>query len=234
LNFLLIFLTAISATHNPLELTKQDIEKYLLVLQEHKTYSESDINSHINSIKFLYEQVLRHERMLFYLPRPQKPVILPKVLGEHELERLFKAVSNLKHKAILITAFSCGLRVSEVCKLKVSDIDSERMQVFTERSKGKKDRYVTLSPVLLDILRQYMKMYKPMPKRYLFEGQKENEPYSTRSAQTIFNRAVKAAGIHKSVTFHVLRHSFATHLWEKGVDIKYIKELLGHFDIKTT
>jgi len=108
------------------------------------------------------------------------------------------------------------------------------MQVFIERSKGKKDRYVTLSPILLDVLRKYVQQQKPRPVQYLFEGQVTGQPYSTRSAQEIFNKAVKAAGIHKKVTFHVLRHSFATHLLEKGIDTKYIKELLGHFDIKTT
>ncbi len=172
--------------------------------------------------------------MLFYLPRPEKPLQLPKVLGEHELERLFRAVSNLKHKAILLTAFSCGLQVSEVVRLKLSDIDSDRMQVLIQRSKGKKDRYVTLSPILLDILRQYLKLQNPRPKVYLFEGQRVGEAYSLRSAQVIFQRALKAASIHKDVSFHSLHHRYATHLLEKGVDIRYIKELLGHFDIKTT
>lgn len=226
------FLKIISKMKDPKEVSKKDIEQYLLDRQQKYTYSESDTNSHINAIKFLYEQVLGHERMLFYLPRPEKPLQLPKVLGEHELERLFRAVPNLKHKAILLTAFSCGLRVSEVTKLRVYDFDDERMQVFIERSKGKKDRYVNFSPVLQDILNKYISLYKPT--QYLFEGQEEGKPYSSRSAQTIFNRAVKAAGIHKQVTFHALRHSYATHLLEKGVDIKYIKDLLGHFDIKTT
>jgi site-specific recombinase XerD len=233
-NHLKKFLKDISVHKNPLSVTKADIEQYLLNRQKLKSYSESDINSHINAIKFLYEQVLGHDRMLFYLPRPEKPLQLPKVLGEHELERMFRSVSNLKHKAILLTAFSCGLRVSEVTRLKVSDIDHERMQVLIERSKGKKDRYVTLSPVVQDILNQYIRIYKRKPGEYLFEGQEPGKPYSARSAQAIFNKAVKAAGIAKEVTFHALRHSYATHLLEKGVDIKYIKELLGHFDIKTT
>jgi len=228
------YLVEISKTTDPQLMSKDKIELYLLQRHEKYATSESDRNCHINAIKFLYEEVLGHERMLFYLPRPEKPLQLPKVLGEHELERVFKSVSNLKHKAILLTAFSCGLRVGEVIRLKISDIDSERMQVFIERSKGKKDRYVNLSPILLDVLRQYIKRYKPKPKYYLFEGQEEGKPYSSRSAQAIFNRAVVSAGIHKNVTFHVLRHSFATHLLEKGVDVKYIKELLGHFDIKTT
>lgn len=228
------YLEVISQKMDPTIMVQEDIENYLLQRQQEQPSSESEINAHINSIKFLYEQVLGHERMLFYLPRPVKPLQLPKVLGEHELERLFRSVTNLKHKTILLTAFSCGLRVSEVVRLKISDIDSERMQVFIERSKGKKDRYVTLSPILLDVLRKYVQDQKPRPTHYLFEGQKKGDPYSTRSAQTIFNRAVKAAGIKKDVSFHVLRHSFATHLLEKGVDTKYIKELLGHFDIKTT
>ena len=234
LNHLRRFLLIISKEKNPLEFNKEDIEHYLLKRQELNKYSESDTNSHINAIKFLYEQVLGHERMLFYLPRPEKPLQLPKVLGEHELERLFRAVPNLKHKAILLTAFSCGLRVGEVTRLKVRDIDGERMQIFIERSKGKKDRYVTLSPILKDILIRYIELYRLAPVDYLFQGQEPGAHYSSRSAQTIFNRAVKAAGIHKDVTFHALRHSYATHLLEKGVDIKYIKELLGHFDIKTT
>ena len=228
------YLIEIAAYKNPLEMTKDDIEKYLLTRQQQHVYSESDINSHINAIKFMYEQVLGKERMLFYLPRPEKPLQLPKVLGEHELERMFRSVANLKHKAILLTAFSCGLRVSEVVKLRYRDIDQERMQVFIERSKGKKDRYVTLSPILRDILNKYIELHKIQPDGYLFEGQDPGKPYSSRSAQIIFNRAVKEAGIHKKVTFHALRHSYATHLLEKGVDIKYIKELLGHFGIKTT
>ena len=192
------------------------------------------MNSHINAIKFYYEQVLNRDRMLFDLPRPRKPQQLPKVLGERELERLFRALPNLKHKAILLTAFSCGLRVSEVVRLKISDIDSDRMQVFIERSKGKKDRYVMLSPLLLDVLRAYIRLHVPRPDIYLFEGIIRRTPYSVRSAQEIFKSACEKAGIHKAVSFHSLRHSFATHLLEKGIDIRYIKELLGHFSIKTT
>ncbi len=234
INHIKVFLGYVGNTVNPMDMTKADIESYLIKRHAQNPTSESDRNSHINAIKFLYEQVLGHDKMLFYLPRPEKPLQLPIVLSEQELERLFRAVSNLKHKAILLTAFSCGLRVSEVCRLKVKHIDTDRMQVFIERSKGKKDRYVMLSPVLKDVLEKYRELFHVHPNGYLFEGQRAGDPYSTRSAQTIFNRAVKDAGIQKDVTFHVLRASFATHLLEKGVDIKYIKELLGHFDIKTT
>ncbi|MBK9105210.1 MAG: tyrosine-type recombinase/integrase [Saprospiraceae bacterium] len=234
MNHIKVYLAEIGKTVNPMDMTKADIERYLLKRHEQNPSSESNRNSHINAIKFLYEHVLGRERMLFYLTRPEKPQQLPKVLGEHELERMFRSVPNLKHKTILLTAFSCGLRVSEVTRLRVRDIDMERLQVFIERSKGKKDRYVMLSPVLKDVLSRYISIYKRSPADYLFEGQEPGTPYGTRSAQIIFNRAVKAAGIQKDVTFHALRHSFATHLLEKGVDIKYIKDLLGHFDIKTT
>jgi len=147
---------------------------------------------------------------------------------------MFNAIQNLKHKAILFTAYSAGLRVSEVVKLKLNDIDSKRMQIFIERAKSKKDRYVKLSVLLLDVLRAYLKQCSIKPKVYLFEGQFAGTPYSVRSAQMIFENAKEKAGIIKEAGFHALRHSFATHLLEKGTDIKYIKEILGHFSIKTT
>jgi integrase/recombinase XerD len=216
------------------DVDQQIIEKYLVWRMRIKDVSESDMNSHINAIKFYYEQVLGRKSMFFNLPRPKKRLQLPKVLSENELEKLFRVLPNIKHKAILLTAFSCGLRVSETVNLKISDIDSQRMQVFIENSKGKKDRYVMLSPLLLDVLRAYLTVFKPKPKVYLFEGLQSGYPYSTRSAQTIFKEACLKAGIHKEIAFHCLRHSFATHLLEKGTDIRYIKELLGHYDIKTT
>ncbi len=199
-----------------------------------KDVSESDMNSHINSIKFYYEQVLGNQKMFFNLPRPKKRLQLPKILSEQELERLFRALPNIKHKAILLTAFSCGLRVNETVNLKITDIDSDRMQVLIENSKNKKDRYVMLSPLLLDVLRAYITINKPRPVKYLFEGIQAGYPYSTRSAQIIFKNACREGGIHKEVSFHCLRHSFATHLLEKGTDIRYIKDLLGHYNIKTT
>lgn len=216
------------------EVSKPIIEEYLLWRLVQKDCSESDMNSHINAIKFYYEQVLGKQKMLFTLPRPKKPQQLPKVLSEAELERIFRALPNIKHKALLLTAFSCGLRISEAVNLKITDIDSDRMQVLIEKSKGKKDRYVMLSPMLLDVLRAYIKLTKPKPEKYLFEGVEKGKPISIRTAQEIFVAACLKANIHKRVTFHSLRHSFATHLLEKGVDIRYIKDLLGHFSIKTT
>lgn len=172
--------------------------------------------------------------MLIELPRPKKRLQLPRVLGENELNRLFRALANLKHKAILFTAYSAGLRVSEVVNLKLQDVDSDRMQLFIQCSKGKKDRYVTLSPVLLDILRAYISACKTRPIKYLFESPQPGIAYCARSAQKVFQNAKSFAGIRKEVSFHVLRHSFATHLLEKGIDVIYIKDILGHFNIKTT
>ena len=147
---------------------------------------------------------------------------------------MFGAVNNLKHKAILFTAYSAGLRVSEVVGLKQTDIDSMRMQIHIENAKGKKDRYVGLSVLLLDVLRAYLKQIKPRPQKYVFEGDTPGQPYTSRSAQLVFQQAKEKGGIHKEVSFHSLRHSFATHLLEKGIDIRYIKDILGHFSIKTT
>ena len=192
------------------------------------------MHSRLNALKFLYEQVLGHERFFVEIPRPKKQLQLPKVLGEDELRRLFAAPKNLKHKAILFVAYSAGLRVSEVINLRLQDIDRERKQLFIHCSKGKKDRYVRLSPMVLDVLEQYYKMSETKPTNYLFEGVESGTPYTTRSAQQIFSDARKKAGILKTLSFHNLRHSFATHLLEKGVDVLFIKEILGHFNIETT
>lgn len=197
--------------------------------------SENGLHSRINALKFFYEQVLAKEKFFFPIPRPKKPLQLPKVLGEMEITRLFNALTNKKHKAILFTAYSAGLRVSEVVNMKLKDIDSDRMQLFIEKAKGKKDRYVSLSPVLLDVQRNYMQQRRPRPQVYLFEGQGESGTmYSARTAQKVFQLAREKAGIKKDVSFHSLRHSFATHVLEKGIDIRYIKDILGHFSIKTT
>jgi site-specific recombinase XerD len=226
----LIKLAHISAN----KLNAVHIKRYMEYCANEEKLAENTLHSRLNAIKFYYEKVLEQDKILWEIPRAKKPFLLPKVLNEAELKRMFAAVRNLKHKAILFTAYSAGLRVSEVVKLRVSDIDSERMQIFVERAKGKKDRVVNLSILLLDVLRQYIKFQKPRPVTYLFANDKEDGPYSIRSAQVIFQRAKNMAGIKKDIGFHSLRHSFATHLLEKGVDVKYIKDILGHFDIRTT
>ena len=216
------------------DLTPGDLRRYFLYCFEKLKLTENTLHSRINAIKFYFEQVLGRDKFFWEIPRPKKTDALPKVLNEKELERMFASVTNLKHKALLFTAYSAGLRVSEVVSLKLKDIDSGRMQIRIERSKGKKDRYVGLSMLLLDVLRAYLRQSLRRPKVYLFEGDQQGKPYTSRSAQMIFHQAKLKAGIAKSVSFHALRHSFATHLLEKGIDIRYIKDLLGHFSIKTT
>ncbi len=211
-----------------------DIKRYIHDCIHKQQLSENTIHSKLNALKFLYEQVLGHERFFVEIPRPKKHLQLPKVLGEEELRRLFASPKNLKHKAILFVAYSAGLRVSEVINLRLQDIDRERKQLFIHCSKGKKDRYVRLSPMVLDVLEQYYKMSEVKPMNYVFEGTEKGKPYTSRSAQQIFTDAKNKAGILKSLSFHNLRHSFATHLLEKGVDVLFIKEILGHFNIETT
>jgi integrase/recombinase XerD len=215
-------------------LTTVDVRRYIHDCITTQKLSENTIHSRLNALKFMYEQVLGRDKFFVEIPRPKKHLQLPKVLGEGELRRLFAAPTNLKHKAILFIAYSAGLRVSEVINLRLQDIDREREQLFIYCSKGKKDRYVRLSPMVLDVLEQYYKLSVVKPSNYLFEGYAKGEPYSIRSAQQIFSDARKKAGILKTVSFHSLRHSFATHLLEKGVDVVYIQDILGHFDIKTT
>lgn len=216
------------------ELTPEHLRRYLVHCYEKLKLTENTLHSRINAMKFYYEQVLGRDKFFWEIPRPKKQILLPKVLGENELRRLFTALENKKHKAILFTAYSAGLRVSEVVNLQLKHIDSGRMQIFVEKAKGKKDRVVNLSPVLLDILRAYIRISRPRPTKYLFEGTVPGESYSSRSAQEVFRQARKKAGILKQVSFHSMRHSFATHLLEKGIDIRYIKNILGHFSIKTT
>jgi integrase/recombinase XerD len=220
--------------HRADELPADRIKDYLDYCFTELKLSEHTIHSRINALKFYYEQVLKRERMFFNIPRPKKPVQLPKLLNEDELSRLFNALLNRKHKAMLFTIYSAGLRVSELVHLRLQDIDAVRMQIFVQRAKGKKDRYVNLSPLLLDILRKYIQMEERRPKEYLFESGQTGTAYSIRTVQEIFHQAKQKARISKDVGIHSLRHSFATHLLDKGVDIRYIKDLLGHFNIKTT
>lgn len=214
------------------DLTTDDLRRYFVYCFEKLKLTENTLHSRINAIKFYYEQVLKREKFFWEIPRPKKPSQLPRLLNEEELERLFNALNNKKHKAMLFTAYSAGLRVSEIVNLKVKDIDSGRMQILIEKAKGKKDRYVNLSPVLLDVLRSYVRSYKP--KSFLFESEATGAAYPARTVQQIFSNAKYKARIKKDVGIHSLRHSFATHLLDKGTDIRYIKDLLGHFNIKTT
>jgi site-specific recombinase XerD len=193
--------------------------------------SASYQNQAINAIKFYYERVLGGQRKLYFLERPNNEKTLPVVLNTQEIKQILDATENLKHKTILAVIYSAGLRINECIQLKISDIDSKRMQIRVHQSKGKKDRYTVLSAKTLQLLRTYFKEYKP--KNYLFESL-TSEQYSASSIQAVFRAVCVKAKINKKATVHTLRHSFATHLLENGTDLRYIQSLLGHESSKTT
>lgn len=164
--------------------------------------------------------------------RPRQEKTLPNVLSKEEVKKLLNASTNLKHRAMLSLIYACGLRRSELLNLTFKDIQADRLIITVRQSKGKKDRIVTLSPMLLVELRQYYLQFRPL--NYLFEGQIVGEKYSARSLEEILKKACKTAKINKPVTLHWLRHSYATHLLERGTDLRYIQELLGHSSSRTT
>lgn len=217
--------------HPVTELSKQQVQAYLLFLFKEKGCSETHLHTTVNALKFYFEKVENRSREFYDLPRPKKPEKLPGVLAASEMLELILQTSNLKHRALLMTSYSAGLRVSELVNLKIHDIDSKRMMLHVKGGKGKKDRMVPLSEKLLVTLREYYRKYKP--KEFVFEGE-DGGPYSTRSAQIIVAVAKKKAGIHKKGSIHMLRHSYATHLLEAGTDIRYIQVFLGHGSLKTT
>jgi len=215
----------------PKNVNNEDIKKYLYYMVEKKKVSTSTLNIIINALKFYYGEVLK-KNFIYEVKRPKKDKKLPVVLSKEEIAKILSSADNIKHKALLMLAYSAGLRFGEVIKLKPEDIDANRKLIFIRGSKGRKDRYTLLSNTALETLREYWKRYRPQ--KWLFEGAKEGVHLSTRTADKIFRNACKKAGINKKVSFHSLRHSFATHLLESGSDLKYIKELLGHAYSKTT
>lgn len=214
----------------PLNLNENDVRKYLQkLIQEGK--SNSYINLTINSIKFFYEIVHGLPNRFYTIERPIKEKQLPNVLSKEEIVKIINNTNNIKHKCIVGLLYSSGLRRSELLNLKVTDIDSKRMVVIIKNAKGNKDRISVLSPSILKDLKAYYLAYRP--KVYLFEGVGGSQ-YSVTSVIKILSAAAKKAGIHKKVTPHMLRHSFATHLLENGTDIRHIQILLGHSSTKTT
>lgn len=213
------------------QVTLEDIQRYHHELVVKKNVSRSYQNQSINAIKFYLEQVLGHDRQVYELERPQKERKLPTVLSQEEVARVLGEIKNLKHRAVIMTIYSCGLRISEALNLHIADIDSDRMEVRIRGGKGKKDRLTLLSPHLLELLRLYFLEHKPSV--YLFEGQKGG-PYTTSSIRKVLERAVSKAGIRKPVVVHTLRHSFGTHLLEHGTNLRHIQVLMGHESPKTT
>jgi integrase/recombinase XerD len=216
----------------PDRLTAEDVKQYQLFLTKDRAVSWSTFNGHVCAIRFFYQHVLDlgwDAERICYQKRGKK---LPVVLSREEVLGLFDVVTNLKHRAILMVLYSAGLRVSEALKLKAEDIDSHRMMIRVNEGKGRKDRYVMLSEKLLTTLRRYW--WKCRPEAWLFPGQDPSRHLSPQAVGKFFARARMRAGILKKATPHTLRHSFATHLLERGVTIRVIQRLLGHRSLRST
>jgi integrase/recombinase XerD len=217
---------------SPELLGPEHIRAYLLHLLQERHVSQSYYKLTRCALRFFYRETLGRDDVPAGLAPVKQPRTLPVVLGPDELARFFAAITNLKHRAILMTAYAAGLRVSEVTRLRVADIDSERMVIRVRQGKGQKDRYVMLSPRLLGILRAYWRAARPGD--LLFPGAVADRPLTTGSVRKVCYRARRAAGLSKPITVHTLRHSFATHLLEAGTDLRTIQVLLGHRSFSTT
>ena len=229
LSYFLTFLKHFNFIH-PLIIKDEQIRKFLIKLNK-SDYSKNTINQYINVIKLYYEKAHKREISGKFIFRPKIGKKLPAVLNQSELSKIFASIENLKHKTLLLLAFSGGFRRAEVLNLTVNDIDFERNEIKISSGKGNKDRITLLSEIIKPVLIEYIEEYRP--KKYLFEGATGGK-YSVTSFAKILKKAVSKANITKPVTIHTLRHTFATHLLEQGTDIRYIQELLGHKSIKTT
>lgn len=215
---------------NPLQnLTTDELKRYLMYLHDQGKTSQT-IALAANAINYLYTQIYKQTGYQ-KLRHPKRPLKLPVVLTKQEIERLLSVIINRKHKTLVGLSYAGGLRISEAIHLRVQDIDLEARTIFVHQGKGKKDRITILSDRLITDLAALIS-YKPT-KAYVFESERGG-PLTTRTAQKIFETALQKAGINKPATFHSLRHSFATHLLENGTDIRYVQELLGHANIRTT
>ena len=214
----------------PIELNENDVRDYLGHMVRERR-SNSYINQSINAIKFYYEVVMGMPNRFYDIERPRKEEKLPVVLSKNEVAKMLATIRNVKHKCIVSLLYSAGLRLGELLKLKISDIDSDRMLIHVVGAKGNKDRYTILSQSILEDLRRYYKEYRP--KEYLIESP-NGQKYSDTSVRKTVKRAATLANIRKRVSPHTLRHSFATHLLEDGTDLRYIQALLGHASSRTT
>jgi len=216
----------------PEDLGPEQIREFQLWMIEEKKCSWSSFNQAVCGLRFLYTYTLPRPWVVQMIPFGNRPKKLPVVLGQEEVHRLIQCVTHPKHRAVLLTLYAAGLRLSEATHLKLPDIDSARMQLRIVQAKGRKDRYVPLSPRLLEELRAYWKLDRPTV--YLFPGKTDQVPLSSATVQKACKLAAASASIRKLVTPHTLRHSFATGLLEAGVDLMAISKLLGHSSFTTT
>jgi len=216
----------------PGECGYDDVRKYLHYLIKIRKLSSQYINIAYSAIRFFYETTLRWKWDMKHIPRIPRKRPVPRVLTEAAVKALLDKTENIKHRAMLSTAYSSGLRVSELMHLRVKDIDSANMRIHIRRGKGGAPRTAIMSKANLLLLREYWKEYRP--KEWLFPGQDPSKPLSNRTVQHVYNAAVKRAGIEDGGSMHTLRHSFATHLLNRGENINTIRELMGHASLTTT
>jgi integrase/recombinase XerD len=217
---------------SPDRLGPEHVRSYLLHLIQERQTSWDIYRQARQALQFFYTVTLGREWVVARVARPKAPKKLPVVLSTEEMARFLDALENPKHRALLMTAYAGGLRLSEVAHLRVADIDSTRRVIHIRQGKGQKDRDVMLSPRLLTVLREYWKACRPGP--FLFPGREPDRPVALRTVQMVCQRALEASGLGKHVHMHTLRHSFATHLLEAGTDLRTIQVLLGHHSFSTT
>ncbi len=216
----------------PDQLSAEQVQDYLLHLMTERALQWNTINTIASGLKFFYSQTLKRPEVALAIPARRTPRWLPEILSAEELQRLFAAAPSGKPRALLMTTYGGGLRVSEVVRLQVTDIDSQRRMIRVARGKRDKDRYTLLSERLLVELRAYWQSERPRP--WLFPGRNPEQPMDGNTARVIFNKAKTQAKIHKGGSIHLLRHCFATHLLEAGVDLRTIQILMGHSSITST
>jgi integrase/recombinase XerD len=217
----------------PDTLNLEEIRSYQLHLTRERRVSWSVFNIAVAAIRFFYGVTLRKDWKIDEVPYQRKPRVLPEIPSAEKVTALFDSTRNLKHRALLMTLYAGGLRASEAVHLKVSDIDSQRMVIRIEQAKGRKDRYVMLSPKLLEVLREYWRAKRP--RTWLFpSSQTSDRPLSPDTVGSIVEKAQKAAGVPGRIYPHLLRHAFATHLLEHGANLRVIQKLLGHRSLRST
>jgi site-specific recombinase XerD len=217
---------------SPEALGPEEVRAYQVHLLEERKLAAGSLSVVAAALRFLYKITLRRAWNDDDIPMPKRPLKLPIVLSPEEVVRFLACVASTKHRAILTTIYASGLRVSEAVQLRPADIDSSRMVLRVDQGKGRKDRYVMLSPRLLEVLRDYWRIERPRP--WLFPGDGAGRHISKNAVEQACQKAHRAAGIDKPVTPHSLRHAFATHLLEAGTDVRRIQLLLGHRSLSTT
>jgi site-specific recombinase XerD len=218
---------------SPEQMGEREIREFLLHLIRDRKASPSSIGVYVAAIRFLYRRVLRNPDVVADLPRPRIPRRLPPVPSQEEVSAILNAIRSPKYRAMLTAVYGAGLRISEACRLRVEDIDSNRMVLHIREAKQAKDRLVAMGPRLLETLRRYWAEAKPRGP-YLFPNDKSGQPVSNDAVRKVLKAALAELGFKKHLTLHSLRHGFATHLLEDGTDIRLIQALLGHSTIQTT